>query len=596
MGWRHVSGATVDVCVCASRAHTAAPLELIPQSTSVRALLPPAFIATRSLAMDVLAPLDLSYLDSVLLDDVVSDADDVAFPLSPQATLHWLSSMPHAPSPTLHLEPMQATAVAHAIVAPTTKQQPRKPTQHSAAKQLAAAKQQLTLDDVEREILRHNAHLPPDAKRKMAKAEFRRLKHCETVRQSRVRKKVRATDQHSDSLALWPLSFIDPHVIVIFLLRMNQAERKDLRQVNDELEQQLDGALTAFRARHDWMVFDESSLQDVLYKKFAHSIYEVRGLRAETAELKDQLMVYDTLGEHFQRLQSDFSIPDYGRFQQAQHRQHASGAVYCPEVSDDDARAIMVDSHREATSFFTSMQQLLSADHSQDENDNDPSLYGGFAQEKTMGWAQHQRITPEGCVQFNFTKRIHSIGAAALVDKSWAMYCDFELYHGIYASVQKLEILQRINEDTLLIRRDLQEGPSAPIFRTIFLLFRIKLDNGYLICFRSHNPPMYATDDDADDANVQWMDMFYWLMITDPPTTAESHHDDSDDDAFANPWATAAAASCDNDHGVGCDVTFGGNLLDYKSAQHAMRWKYQIAMALLRWESNAVAPLFALYG
>ncbi|TYZ68494.1 hypothetical protein PybrP1_005280 [[Pythium] brassicae (nom. inval.)] len=487
--------------------------------------------------MDVLPPLDLSYLDSVLLDDVVSDADDVAFPLSPQATLHWLNAMPHAPSPTLHLEPMQSavtkTVAATAPAAPSrSSKQLAKRDSSAKLQQLAAAakQQQLTLDDVEREILRHNAHLPPDAKRKMAKAEFRRLKHCETVRQSRVRKK---------------------------------AERKDLRQVNDELEEQLDRALADFRARNDWMHFDESSLRDVLFKKFAHSIYEVRGLRTETTELKDQLMVYDTLGEHFQRLQSDFAIPDYLRFQMPTL---LAGAVQCREVSDDEARAIMVDSHREATSFFTGMRQLL----------GEPG--GAGAQEKTMGWAQHQRITPEGCVQFNFTKRIHTIGAAELVDKSWAMYCDFELYHGIYASVQKLEILQRINEDTLLIRRDLQEGSSAPIFRTIFLLFRIKLDNGYLICFRSHNPPGVAADE--EDPNVQWMDMFYWLMITDPPAA----------DACAgssNPWATAAG---------GCDVTFGGNLLDYKSSQHAVRWKYQIAMALLRWESNAVAPLFALYG
>lgn len=87
-----------------------------------------------------------------------------------------------------------------------------------------------------------------------------------------------------------------------------QAERKGLRQVNDELEEQLDRALDEFRARNNWMEFDEASLRDVVFKKFAHSIYEVRGLRAETAELKDQLMVYDTLGEHFQRLQSDFTV------------------------------------------------------------------------------------------------------------------------------------------------------------------------------------------------------------------------------------------------------------------------------------------------
>ncbi|GMF13560.1 unnamed protein product [Phytophthora lilii] len=221
----------------------------------------------------------------------------------------------------------------------------------------------------------------------------------------------------------------------------------------------------------------------------------------------------------------------------------------------------MLDAHRQATSFFDAMRR------------EEPG-----EELKTMGWTQHQRITPDGRVQFNFTKRLRGVAAEPLVHKSWQMYCDFGLYHGIYSSVQKLEILQRINDNTLLIRRDLQEASSAPIFRTIFLLFRIRLPDGYLICFRSHNPPVCVEDD--DDPNVQWMDMFYWLMITDPP--AEEHAQP----AIGPPRPPEQS----------CDVTFGGNLLNSRSAKHATIWKYQIAMALLRWESNAAAPLFALYG
>lgn len=269
-------------------------------------------------------------------------------------------------------------------------------------------------------------------------------------------------------------------------------------------------------------------------------------------------------------------IPDYLRFR------HSFGTIHFKPLSDAEARDIMLDSHHQATSFFQSMRHMEMA--------SEP--------EKTMGWTQHQRITPDGRVQFNFTKRILTIGADDLVEKSWEMYCDFELYHGIYASVQKLEILQRINEDTLLIRRDLQEGSTAPIFRTIFLLFRIKLENGFLICFRSHNPQVYV--DDEDDPNVQWMDMFYWLMITDP-VDYEQHNASMDADSGGRPSYHQHQPSREHQRRteqqqIGCDVTFGGNLLDHKSAQHAVRWKYQIAMALLRWESNAVAPLFALFG
>lgn len=382
--------------------------------------------------------------------------------------------------------------------------------------------QRVTLDDVERRILQLTPNLPEETKRLMVKTEFRRLKHCETVRQSRVRKK---------------------------------NERKSLRQVNDELEVELNNVLTIYKREHDWMQFDERSVRDVLFKRFVHSIYEVRGLRKENIELKDQLFVNDALGEQLQRLQDDFQIS-----KQISTRT-SIGTIHFQEITEAQARDIMIESHRHATSFFETMHTVETKE-----------------EDKTMGWTQHQRITPDGRVQFNFTKRIDRIGTHELVQKSWEMYCDFGLYHGIYSSVQKLEILQKINENTLLIRRDLQEGSSAPVFRTVFLLFRIRLTNGYLICFRSHNPSVCVEDD--DDPNVQWMEMFYWLMITDPPVEKTQQRVFGSSRPLVN----------------GCDVTFGGNLLNSRSAQHATIWKYQIAMALLRWESNAAAPLFALYG
>ncbi|RQM15438.1 hypothetical protein DD237_003473 [Peronospora effusa] len=382
--------------------------------------------------------------------------------------------------------------------------------------------QLVTLDDVERHIVQLNAQLPLATNRRMAKAEYKRLKHCETVRQSRVRKK---------------------------------NERHALRQVYEELETELNQMLSRYQQEHNWMQFNEQSVRDVLMKKFVHSIYEVRGLRREGAELRDLFLMHDALGEQLERLQEDFCIP-----RQLDTRM-SIGTVHFQEISVAEARDIMVDSHRQATSFFETMQGMETKE-----------------EDKTMGWTQHQRITSDGRVQFNFTKRIHTIGTEELVHKSWEMYCDFGLYHGIYASVQKLEILQKINDNTLLIRRDLQEGSSAPIFRTVFLLFRIRLSNGYLICFRSYDPGVCIEDD--DDPNVQWMEMFYWLMVTDLPVEE----------------AAESVGSSSRLPVQGCDVSFGGNLLNSGSAKHATIWKYQIAVALLRWESNAAAPLFALYG
>jgi hypothetical protein len=386
-----------------------------------------------------------------------------------------------------------------------------------------------------------------------------------------------------------------------------QNQRTDLRQVHEEMERQLTARLAQYRAAHDWMDLDERRARDVLFKRFVHSIYEVRALRRERGELAERIADFDALGEQLQRLQIDFEVRSraftvQGRAFTAQGRalrrnrpshfactrfrlqiprvlgaRTSIGTVHFEPLALEEAGAIMVDSHAQALSFFAAMKRRAAGAQPVEGDADVADPEDASETGKTMGWTQMQRITRDGRVQFNFTKRIETVGVDELVAKSWAMYCDFTLYHGIYASVQKLEILQRINDNTLLIRRDLQDGPGEPVFRTVFLLFRIKIDGGFLICFRSHNPRVVVEDD--DDASVQWMDMFYWLMITEP--------DDGRPSAAAGPKRAP---------GRGCDVTYGGNVLNHRSARYAMRWKYQIAMALLRWESNTAAPLFAFYG
>lgn len=190
-------------------------------------------------AMDATSLEDLFFLNDAMNgggDEAQQDAQHVplqfiadAFPPSPPpSSMQSNLMMPNAPSPSLHLDPMQTSAslasntsnlstakssskkkaaAVSAIVAADSSSPMSTAMMTAKLQKLSAAKKFLTLDDVEREILRHNAHLPPDAKRKMAKAEFKRLKHCETVRQSRVRKKVMCANLDLDLLVhLRPLT------------------------------------------------------------------------------------------------------------------------------------------------------------------------------------------------------------------------------------------------------------------------------------------------------------------------------------------------------------------------------------------------------
>jgi hypothetical protein len=89
--------------------------------------------------------------------------------------LAWL----FAPSPTATSDVPYPTASMACTALATT-----------GAKRKPPAAPPLTLADVERQLVASLGPLPPDTKRRLARAELKRLKHCETVRQSRVRKKV----------------------------------------------------------------------------------------------------------------------------------------------------------------------------------------------------------------------------------------------------------------------------------------------------------------------------------------------------------------------------------------------------------------------
>lgn len=78
--------------------------------------------------------------------------------------------------------------------------------------------------------------------------------------------------------------------------------------MHEQLERELTAQLARYREQHDWMRFDEAKARDVLFKRFVHSIYEVRALRRERGEVQDRIAVFDALGEQLQRLQGDYQV------------------------------------------------------------------------------------------------------------------------------------------------------------------------------------------------------------------------------------------------------------------------------------------------
>lgn len=87
--------------------------------------------------------------------------------------------------------PLHATALKPRSRRRTTNEDASpKPLSSPSSSLIVKANKAPTLADVERQLVAQLGPLAPDAKRRLARAELKRLKHCETVRQSRVRKKV----------------------------------------------------------------------------------------------------------------------------------------------------------------------------------------------------------------------------------------------------------------------------------------------------------------------------------------------------------------------------------------------------------------------
>lgn len=129
-----------------------------------------------------------------------------------------------------------------------------------------------------------------------------------------------------------------------------------------------------------------------------------------------------------------------------------------------------------------------------------------------MGWTDKRRFDDEtSALQYGFTKRFMHQRAEELMmktwnimtsDKQWAM-----LSFGTTAVEMTFKVLQVMNDDFVIIRRDHKHPGIAMTFLTAHVLFRIETPTGYSICFRTvPAPKIQATLEEHE----VWFDVFHW--------------------------------------------------------------------------------------
>ncbi|GLD97344.1 hypothetical protein PINS_up006028 [Pythium insidiosum] len=200
---------------------------------------------------------------------------------------------------------------------------------------------------------------------------------------------------------------------------------------------------------------------------------------------------------------------------------------------------------------------------------------------KVFGWTDERQVKGDA-FKFALNKQFPNISAHELLGRTWAVFASPSRFSAIYPTALRTRfyLLEHVNDDTILYYRTVEVyGDGRPssnrVAKTVFLLARIKIDDGYLVVFRAvdkdrigfrelpHEHNGAGTADSAcsscrERQNEMWVDKYSWLIIRDQPSDPN-----------------------------GCMFHFGGETL-------SLLWLKELLFIALRWEMLVIGPPFAL--
>ncbi|OWZ04753.1 hypothetical protein PHMEG_00023292, partial [Phytophthora megakarya] len=191
------------------------------------------------------------------------------------------------------------------------------------------------------------------------------------------------------------------------------------------------------------------------------------------------------------------------------------------------------------------------------------------------GWREKRKLVGKN-VNFMFHKKFAKDCSEDLAARSWEMRAvqdQVTRYFGHSLEV-KVEVLQRFENDVVVVRRKIKHTVDGWVHHTIYLLFRTKTPDGHLVCIRDMNPQ------DADDLDLMtssatppsqcviWSKAFIW-------------------------WKFTTLPEVEGQRIRGFEVEYGGSLGSATEADAAF-WMREVLVLALRWENLVVGPLLTL--
>lgn len=195
-----------------------------------------------------------------------------------------------------------------------------------------------------------------------------------------------------------------------------------------------------------------------------------------------------------------------------------------------------------------------------------------------MGWNRMHKFGETS--KFSLLKCFYGRRASTLAARAWELYATTELLGQLYSRGKnvRFDVLQRVDEENVLLRRTMQTEELVGPKTTFFLMARreARTDDGRMqqqILFRSVDSERIPTGALERDG---WLEMYYWICFDDCDGTEDF---DSLDDS-----------NRDN-NGPYCQVEFGGHVPCISVADTAF-WTMEFLSYILRLENHAVDSVF----
>jgi hypothetical protein len=131
-----------------------------------------------------------------------------------------------------------------------------------------------------------------------------------------------------------------------------------------------------------------------------------------------------------------------------------------------------------------------------------------------FGWSDKRRLADDDAkMLFSFSKPLPSRSAEQLLDDTWRTYSDESFMQRVIfpPSVHvDLRRVQVVNEDAAVFHRHTTYRHLGKSFHTVYLLFRVRTDTGYIVCFRTIPAPALQS---AMEPHESWINLFHWCVL-----------------------------------------------------------------------------------